>query len=324
MTSSEWCELIFEPSAPEDMWHKVFRSLPDLSRRIDSPDKLHNTILAADRFLSESAWELWSEYPENAPLTSKALTEWTNTPSSLLGKAVLIIDALSLRELPQLLSAAQDRDIEPATLEATGAEVPSETGTFAKALGLPQRSAAANDSAPASFTLFNNERCYTDVLSIPFEDCVGSVPNEPNVFLWHTWLDDLIHVHKNSSRQISEAARNMFKNDGFWKLLNKLRQGRKLLITSDHGYAVRKLFSAEERDDKTITALRDVFGASRAVPASGQWRQRFMPPVVLSHGGYHVIMGQCKWKVQGGFPEVCHGGLTLLEIAVPWIEFSPL
>lgn len=29
-----------------------------------------------------------------------------------------------------------------------------------------------------------------------------------------------------------------------------------------------------------------------------------------------------KWKRQVGYPTLAHGGLTLLEVAVPWIEIS--
>jgi hypothetical protein len=58
--------------------------------------------------------------------------------------------------------------------------------------------------------------------------------------------------------------------------------------------------------------------------ASSPWGHRFMPPVVITDSGVHVVMGQCKWRVQGGFPQVCHGGLSLLEVAVPFVEFPPL
>jgi hypothetical protein len=49
-----------------------------------------------------------------------------------------------------------------------------------------------------------------------------------------------------------------------------------------------------------------------------------MPPIVVSHNEHHIVMGQRKWKVQGGFPHVCHGGLSLLEVTVPWIEFEAI
>lgn len=275
------------------------------------------------RLLAESAWDLWLAYPASAPLTSRVLAEWCKPTPSPTGRAVLILDALSLRELPYVLGGAQKRGIELTDVRATGAEVPSETGTFAKALGVSQRSSLANGSAPSGFMLFG-DAAYTDVLSCPFEDCVGTVPNEPNVVLWHSWLDDQIHLHKRTPDQIAAAVPDILQGDGFWKLVDKLRQGRKLLITSDHGYAVSKLFSAEERDEDTVAALRDTFGASRDVPDSKSWDHRFMPPVVMTHGGYHTVMGQCKWKVKGGFPQVCHGGLSLLEVAVPWIEFTAL
>ena len=46
--------------------------------------------------------------------------------------------------------------------------------------------------------------------------------------------------------------------------------------------------------------------------------------VVLTANGHHVVMGQVKWRIQSGFPPRCHGGLTLLEVAVPWVELPPL
>ena len=49
-----------------------------------------------------------------------------------------------------------------------------------------------------------------------------------------------------------------------------------------------------------------------------------IPPVVLTANGYHMVTGQVKWRIQSGFPPRCHGGLTLLEVAVPWVEFPPL
>ena len=73
-----------------------------------------------------------------------------------------------------------------------------------------------------------------------------------------------------------------------------------------------------------IYYLRDVFGASRYKTDSKVWTHRLMPPIVSTQNGHHIVMGQRKWKVPGGFPHVDHGGLTLLEVAVPFLEFPPL
>ena len=323
MKPIDWADIIFNTGSPQDTWIEIFSALCRASRETPSPVELHNQTVAPDRLLAESAWDLWLAYPTTAPLASGLLTDWCAPSPSPTGRAVLILDALSLRELPLILSGAQERRIEPDGVRAAGSEVPSETTAFAKALGVPQRSSLANGSAPSGFRLFDGD-VYTDVLSHPFEDCVNAVPNKPNVALWHSWLDDQIHLHKRTPEQFAAKAPGMLQSDGFWLLVDKLRQGRKLLITSDHGYAVSKWFSAEERDEETIAALRETFGASRDVQDSKPWNHRFMPPVVMTHGGYHAVMGQCKWKVKGGFPQVCHGGLSLLEVAVPFIELPPL
>ncbi|NTV59018.1 MAG: hypothetical protein HGA74_17295, partial [Deltaproteobacteria bacterium] len=98
--------------------------------------------------------------------------------------------------------------------------------------------------------------------------------------------------------------------------------GRRLVITSDHGYAVSKRFSSEVEDIDAIAILRKTFGASRNKASSDPWQERFMPPIVMTVNGQHMVMGQRKWKVQGAFPDICHGGMSLLEVAVPWIEFE--
>ncbi len=113
-------------------------------------------------------------------------------------------------------------------------------------------------------------------------------------------------------------------SDGFWNFVDKLRQGRSLVITSDHGYAVSKRFSSEVEDPDAIEILRNRLGASRTTAASAPWSTPLMPPIVMTHNQQHVVMGQRKWKVQGGFPHVCHGGLSLLEVAVPCLELPAL
>src|SRR2546425_5324 len=58
-------------------------------------------IAEFELLLSGSAWELWHEYEASVPRATQSLIQfWTNT---LAGKAVLILDGLSLREVPWLL-----------------------------------------------------------------------------------------------------------------------------------------------------------------------------------------------------------------------------
>ena len=179
----------------------------------------------------------------------------------------------------------------------------------------------ANDRKNRSFSLFAGN-CFTDVVSTPFEDCV--VSTSPNIVIWHSWLDDLIHLHQQLPDQIASIASKIIQGNGFWNFINKLRQGRSLIITSDHGYAFSKRFSSEVEDVEAIKILKETFGASRNKVIAEPWQKKFMPPIVMSFNNQNIIMGQRKWKVQSGFPNVCHGGMTLLEVAVPYLELPAL
>ncbi len=315
--STDWSGIILDSQSPQDAWAEIFSALQALSRSSSSPVALHDATVIPDRLLTEAAWELWEAFPMHAEKTSGNLKGWAVGS----GKAVLILDALSLRELPILMGAAEARGIQPVQVKVTGSECPSTTDHFAKSLGLPSRSALANDGKPGTFALFGGD-CYTDVVSLPFEDC--AVPPTPNLVIWHSWLDDLIHLQQKLPDQIASIATSTLQSDGFWNFINRLRQGRGLIITSDHGYAVSKRFSSEVEDPDAIEILRKTFGASRNKAVSEPWQKRFMPPIVMTNNNQHVVMGQRKWKVQGGFPHVCHGGMSLLEVAVPYMEFPAL
>lgn len=318
--SVDWHSIILDTPSTEDSWKKIFAALLDIARDGGSPVDLHKQTVVPDRLLSEAAWELWEAYPRQAELTSTALKKWCGDLAPG-GNAVLILDALSLRELPLLLGGAEKQNIEPFEVKVTGSECPSTTDQFAKALGLPSRSALANDGKPGTFKLFDGS-VYTDVISMPFEDC--NVPSTPNLVIWHSWLDDLIHLQTRNPGQIEKIALSVLQGDGFWNFVNKMRQGRKLVITSDHGYAVSKLFSSEVTDTQAAKILKKTFSASRNKPASDTWQNRFMPPIVMTENNQHVVLGQRKWKVQSGFPHICHGGMSLLEVAVPYMELPAL
>ena len=317
----DWEEIVFDTADSSAAWGRIFECLLDLAQSVESPDELHRQTTVPDRLLSDAAWELWEQYPDSAQRTSAALKNWWSQPARE-GRAVLILDSLSLRELPHLLSGARRRGIIPSAIRVTGSEAPSDTDMFARALGATSRSKLANNGAPANFIL-SGQDVFSDLLEMPFEDCLSRVPSERNVVEWHTWLDNLIHVHKRPEH-IRKIVREALEGDGFWSFVNRLRQGRDLIITGDHGYAVTHLFSTEETEQDVVESVRDAFGRSRKRQAEGPWERPLMPPFVLTRNGYQMVMGQRKWKVQGGFPALTHGGLSLLEVAVPWIELPAM
>jgi hypothetical protein len=119
--------------------------LRDLALEAPGVNALHHDLVDADRLLAESAWSLWEEFPSHAPSVIDALKQfWAAT--SPFGTAVLVLDALSLRELPLLLGAAGRRGVSPTRVEVLASEVPTDTDRFAAALGIAGRS---NTTAPS-------------------------------------------------------------------------------------------------------------------------------------------------------------------------------
>ena len=240
-----------------------------------------------------------------APRTYKRLISYSRLLSDISVKhrkvptAVLVLDGLSLRELPLIVTAGGQRGIEPVRVEVRGAEVPTETDRFAEAMGVASRSALYTNQAPSGF-LFNGPDVYTDVLGGAFLDCVGSVPPKPRLFLWHKWPDeDLVHGHqedKDGPALVAMQTKKTIHSDDFWNFVDRLRQGRRLVITGDHGYADASSFSNEEKNEDTVKLLRSFFGASRCAKEdpSKPWPRQHLPPLVCRYNGWLVVMGQRK------------------------------
>lgn len=326
-----WESLILADRTPESAWTLIFDRLRDTALAT-SPTALHKETILPDRLLSEAAWDLWQQFPASAPSTIQALKDFWGSPSGSSGTAVLILDALSLRELPLILAGARKRGIEPIRTDVRAAPVPTETDQFAAALGLAGRSKLFNNQPPASF-IFGGPDVHTDVLDAPFEDCLTLLSHKPRLFLWHKWPDEpLIHDHaeaQGGEAKVAEEIKSTLASSGFWNFIDTLRQGRRLVITGDHGYACATDFSNEERNEDAIRTFAGTFGAQRAIreSATDPWQRRQLPPPVLRFAvgsdTWLVVIGQRKWKVRGGFPRLCHRGLSLLEACVPFIELPP-
>ena len=320
-----WVDLILGTVDPAETWTAIFARLRRLSLSNPGAAALHRETIVPDRLLAESAWDLWQQFPRCAPTVIGELKQfWISAAGS--GTAVLVLDGLSLRELPLIVTAGQQRGLEPTRVEVRAAEVPTETDRFAQAMGLTSRSELYNNQAPAGFS-FKGPDVYTDVLKGAFLDCIGGIPPKPRLFLWHTWPDDdLVHGHQDNKEGpalVAIQTKKILHSDDFWSLVDQLRQGRRLVVTGDHGYADANTFSNEEKNEETVNLLRSFFGAARCAkedPAK-PWPRQHLPPLVCRHNGWLVVMGQRKWAVQHGFPNLCHRGLSLLEAAVPFIEY---
>lgn len=285
--------------------------------------KRDRELAAIDLYLATAGWDLWGEFVDSVPRTSNELSDWWGAQPE--GKAVLILDALSLRELPWLLQGAHEHGFTVHQAKYTGAELPADTTPFAKALGFSQRSTLANNGAGSSHRL---PGAVTDCVNVPWADCIGLIGSQKNWVLWHQWPDDRLHYLDEAGKGLDALTNEVserLSHESFWKLVDRLTTGRRLVITADHGYAATGHFPDTSNQDHS-DYLKNLFKGGRWVPDDGSAGSWMIPPLDLAldtdHGKNRFVLGRRKWKAQGGYPTLAHGGLTVLEVLVPFVEFS--
>jgi hypothetical protein len=276
---------------------------------------------AIDTLLSSTAWELWNEFPLCVESNSASLASWwRNGPRA---KAILILDGLSLREIPWLLQGAHARGFTVKNASAKAAEIPPETRYFAKALGFSSRSSLTNDGAGTSH-LFQSAK--TECVGMPWKDAAAIVDAAPAWFFWHEWPDSTLHQGSGLGQgleSLTKECAEVLSGDDFWAFIARLAQGRNLVISSDHGYAASGLFT--DADDEAGAFLKYQLKSGRSVEGDGDIGP-FIPPMMLrhenGHGIHRLALGRWKWRSQGGYPTLTHGGMSLLEVLVPWVELT--
>ena len=288
-----------------------------------------------DQLVATAFWDLWKAYESSVTLTSQRLVQWWNDRATFQdqGRAVLVLDALSLREVPWLLQGAESRGYQIHQACATGAELPADTQSFALALGFRNRSELA-DSAHASHGLLSHAT--TDTTDIPFSDCAAQVASSRDILIWHHWPDDRVHSLASPGRGILALAKEtaeQLTSEGFWSLIHALTQGRRLIVTADHGYAASGNFPNVDGRNQS-KSLADRYKAQRFVTAEVA---RKRTPKSMNHIGggipldlrmttrhddMYFVLGRRQWRIHSGYPTLTHGGLSLLEVAVPFVELS--
>ncbi len=122
-------------------------------------------------------------------------------------------------------------------------------------------------------------------------------------------------------RNLQKRPLRPFTGDDFWGFVERLATGRKLVITGDHGYANVGLFR-DLVDKEQIDYMKKLFKSGRSTTNCPESNHNWVPPLSIEMEGQSLALGRRKWKSQGGYPTLTHGGLSLLEVAVPFIEIE--
>lgn len=316
----------------EDAWRVIIDKAVEIASKPlaagNAPSeviKRDREIGALDHFLSSSGWDLWQAFGQpkisGVERTSDRLIRWWAEPYS--AKAVLILDGLSLRELPWLLQGAKERGFTLHEVSASASELPGETNEFAQALGFGSRSQLQNNGGGLAHRL---QPAHTECVDMPWTDCEGLINSAPNWVFWHHWPDSKVHDGSGAGQGLDTLTRDaadQLSSDEFWAFVERLATGRRMVITSDHGYAATGYFP--DADGEVGQFLKKTFASGRSTTGISE-PGPFVPPVALQinspHGAHLLALGRRKWRSQGGYPTLTHGGLSLLEVLSPFIEVS--
>ena len=222
-----------------------------------------------------------------------------------------------------LIEGAEKRGFTLHGVTAHASELPSETNAFARALGFGSRSQLQNNTGGGSHKL---TPARTECVDLPWKDCADLIDAIPNWVFWHPWPDSTVHDGAGAGQGLDTVTRDAaerLSSDEFWGFVERLAIGRRVVITSDHGYAATGLFFDAGYEQAAF--LKATFKSGRFV--SGEHDAGpFIPPVALrvdtAHGPNLLAIGRWKWRSQGGYPTVAHGGASLLEVLSPFVELS--
>ena len=318
-----------QQAPPDKAWRTLFewawetcrRAMP-ISEAANETSRRDSVLAPVDLFLATAGWDLWKQYHASAPRVAERLAAWWRGRPP--GRAVLILDGLSLREAPWLLHGATERGYAVHSAEASGAELPADTTPFAHALGFSQRSALNNDDAGDAHFLPDAR---TDSLDLPWRECVDVIDASRDWVLWHHWPDTRLHALSSPGRGLAVLSKETalaLTGEGFWALVERLTTGRRLVVTGDHGYAASGLFP-DTVDAEQAAHLKARFKSGRSASCD-ESPHRWTPPIDVAldtpHGRHAFVLGRRKWRSPGGYPTLTHGGLSLLEVTVPFLELS--
>lgn len=315
-------------ATPADAWSEIIAAALGICTPPLSPSTAPSEVTRRDRavgeldhFLSQGAWDLWKDFQTVVERNSDRLVNWWGEPFA--AKAILILDGLSLREIPWLIEGAKQRCFKWNAASAYGAEVPSETNAFARALGFNSRSQLQNNGGGLAHRL---APCKTECVDLPWADCASLIDAAPNWVFWHQWPDSKLHDGAGAGPGLDALTREIssqLTSDDFWAFVDQLATGRRLVITSDHGYAATGLFF--DAADQQASFLKSTLKSGR-LAAGALDAGPFVPPVALQmlspHGHNLLAVGRWKWRSQGGYPTLAHGGLSLLEMLSPFVEIA--
>lgn len=273
-----------------------------------------------EEVIATGALDVWNEL-QAASHDAPTLKSWLGLDAPLPlpnPRAAVVFDGLSLREIPLLLQLAEASGLRVKSLQVVATCLPTETRHFVeqRVIGadigpsqLPGRTELAEKNTQAFYLDQANTR--------------NTFPEGRNLLIWSTYPDRLFADDQARGETLFG---NFHQNyiPAIWKCsVQAVPRGVPIVITSDHGY----IYLGASLEATRPSDAPELLGQSRwkefpdhePLPA---WHRDLQ---ILSHCRTALLRGRLRARPQGTSSRKLyqHGGFSLMEVLVPWIELEP-
>ncbi len=234
--------------------------------------------------------------------------------------AVVVLDGLSLRELPILLELVISTGYHVKSCSTRRAAIPSETMDFVSAqLGLnnvgPSQLPSRKELKAENIKVFylNNE---TNWIPTPDDD--------KNILIWSGFPDNT--YTDSGARFASHFEHIAARMKNIWmSTVQQIPVDFNIIITSDHGYIFFDSGTSFDINSNDKQELNRFFGNDR--------NRRIEPGMLIPTSKFiHRVDGQNIAMIKGRIRTAStgkaasmkykHGGLSLMEMVTPWLELK--
>jgi hypothetical protein len=277
-------------------------------------------VYGLEELIATGAQEIWGELAAESR-SAPAIKTWLGLDAPLplpQSRAAVVFDGLSLREFPLMLRLAEDSGFLVKSAGAAATCLPTETMDFVEQRVLGARLGPSQLSGRTELAEHNVEAFYLEHPTSRYSPTEGR-----SVLLWSTYPDRLF---SDDGARTEALFANFHRNyiPTIWKnSVQAIPRGLPIVVTSDHGY----IFLGASFETTRASEAPSLLGQSRFKEfAPGEPFPQWNPDLqLLPERRVALLRGRMRTRPQGASSRKLyhHGGFSLMEVLVPWIELEP-
>lgn len=232
--------------------------------------------------------------------------------------AAVVFDGLSLREVPAVLKLAERSVLRVLETGLAFAATPSETMDF-----VSQRLRVGNGNIAPSQLSGRGEVREAGIAAYYFNAPTQRHTLErdaQSLLLWSAFPDQTYSDSGARFKEHFQEIHTLFES-AWMNTVQQIPRGRKILVTSDHGYVFFGSNLSSARNNAAVRPLTQLMGGERFYRLDAGDVPMHPDLAVLPHRGVAMIRGRVQTHSSGQSSSKLykHGGLSLMEMLTPWI-----